>query len=114
MKDKIFHFLTEDLDEFELRMLKRDLEAGGQTTLELVDKRIRMLQREHQKECLVCGRLLQAHNYKFILHFGPDDFLKRATFCAADCLEYFLKKVKNKADGPAAQKIASQTQKTIQ
>ncbi len=96
MKDKIYEFLNNDLDEFELKVLKRDIEGGGNMTQSLIEKRLRVLKREQQKECLVCGKLLRQYNSKFMLLFGPDDFQKRASFCAVDCLEYFLKKVKKK------------------
>jgi hypothetical protein len=28
------------------------------------------------------------------LIFGPKDFRKKASFCALDCLEYFIEKIK--------------------
>ncbi len=92
LRDKIFNFFSKDLDTFELNILLKDLEeSGGKRTGELIRKRLRQMKREQQKICVTCGKVLEPEDHKYTLLIGPDNFLKRASFCAIDCLDYFLK-----------------------
>lgn len=97
VQDKIFNFLTRDLDEFELSLLLKDIEANqGKKTSALIKKRLRQINRGRQKVCVTCGNILEPFDNKFTLLFGPDDFQKRACFCALDCMEFFLNELKHK------------------
>ena len=92
LRDKITNFFAKDLDALDLNILLKDIEEGqGKRTAELVRKRLRQLKREQQKVCVTCGKMLEPEDKKYTLLIGPDSFLKRASFCAIDCLDYFLK-----------------------
>ena len=96
MREKIFKFLAENLNERELELLHKDLEKNeGKTTLSLVDKRKRQLERAKQKVCVTCSKEIDPQSNKYTLYFGPDDFQKRASFCAIDCLKFFIESLDN-------------------
>ncbi|MBN2142736.1 hypothetical protein JW711_05405 [Candidatus Woesearchaeota archaeon] len=86
----------EHLDESELRFVKRFIEKGE--ALKLVDQKIvEKRSEEWNRICPVCNSLIS--NDSITLIFGPEDFRKKASFCATDCLEYFIQKLKqNKND----------------
>lgn len=94
MKEKIFSFFVNELNERELDLLLSDIENNnGKTTTSLIKKRIRQLEREKNKVCVSCGREIEPQQNKYLIHFGSDDFQKKACFCAVDCLKYFLEKL---------------------
>jgi hypothetical protein len=94
MRDKIFKFISTELSNTELNQLLNDLEKNdGKTTIYLVKKRLRQIERSKYKVCASCGKDIDAESDKFILTFGPDSFQKRAHFCAADCMNFFLENI---------------------
>jgi hypothetical protein len=83
--------LINELDEEDLDLIRKDLEAGN------LDRLIRQKLREKQdhdqnKVCPVCQSPIDDESLTLI--FGPKDFRKKASFCALDCLEYFIEKIK--------------------
>jgi hypothetical protein len=83
--------LIEDLDEADLKLIKKDLEMGN--VERLVKKKLDDIQeKDFNKVCPVCQTPMEGEGYTLI--FGPKDLRKKATFCATDCLEYFLSRVK--------------------
>jgi len=83
--------LINELDEEDLDLIRKDLEAGN------LDKLIRQKLMEKQdqelnKVCPVCQTRIDDESLTLI--FGPKDFRKKANFCALDCLEYFIEKIK--------------------
>ena len=90
------------LDYDELLKIKEDLNKGGDGVRILVENKIKEETKKHQRYCAVCANQLEPESMTtFTLLFGPEDFKKKATFCAMDCLEYFmvgLKKVQAKED----------------
>ncbi|MFH1511237.1 MAG: hypothetical protein ABIF10_06090 [Candidatus Woesearchaeota archaeon] len=84
------------LDFEELRKLKDDLERGGLALSTLVNAKIEEKHLEHGKFCATClAELDPLKSKSFTLVFGPPDLRKRASFCAVDCMEYFLANIKN-------------------
>jgi len=83
--------LIESLDENDLKLIKKDLEAGN------IDRLINIRLQEKKeadfnKVCPVCQSQIGEENLTLI--FGPEELRKKASFCAIDCLEYFLNKIK--------------------
>ena len=83
--------LIESLDEQDLKLIKKDLEAGN------IDRLINIRLQEKKeadfnKVCPVCQSQIGEENLTLI--FGPEELRKKASFCAIDCLEYFLNKIK--------------------
>ena len=84
------------LDYHELVDLHEDLEGGGHSTRALVKDRILEKEKEMGKLCQVCQSEIDPHstsNYTLLL--GPEGLRRKASFCAIDCLEYFLKNLKD-------------------
>ena len=77
-----------NMSQEELMKLKRELESGA--IRKMVESRIQeAAQESHDRICPVCHSAVDDEG--FTLTFGPKGLRKRATFCAADCLEYFLR-----------------------
>ena len=83
--------LIEGLDEADLKLIKKDLEIGNVDRL-IKKKLEEMQEKDFNKTCPVCQASLEGEGFTLI--FGPKDLRKKATFCATDCLEYFLTKIK--------------------
>lgn len=83
--------LIENLDETDLKLIRKDLKAGN--IEKLINKRIKEKKEENPNEvCPVCNSPIGEENVTLI--FGPKDLRKKASFDGIDCLEYFLDKVK--------------------
>lgn len=83
--------ILENLDEKDLALLKKDLEAGN--IEKLINKKIQEKKEANfNKVCPVCQAPIGAESLTLI--FGPTGLRKKASFCALDCLEYFLNKIK--------------------
>jgi replicative superfamily II helicase len=83
--------LIEGLDKSDLRLIKKDLETGNIERL-INTKLTEIKQTDFNKVCPVCQTPLEEEG--FTLVFGPKGLRKKASFCAQDCLEYFLNKIK--------------------
>jgi hypothetical protein len=84
--------LINEMDEHELAMIKRDLEMGSLKKIvdqKIIDKK----EEDWNKVCPVCHTPIS--NGSMTLIFGPPDLRKKASFCAVDCLEYFIDKLKD-------------------
>jgi hypothetical protein len=83
--------LIESLDEGDLKLIKKDLEIGN--IEKLINKKLQDKKEEDfNKVCPVCQTPIEEENLTLI--FGPEDLRKKASFCAMDCLEYFLNRIK--------------------
>jgi hypothetical protein len=88
--------MIESLDYGDLLKLKRDIDGGSYHLKKLLKEKIKEAEKQHAKVCSVCSNEIDPCNVNsFTLIFGPHDFKKKATFCALDCLEYFLSKLKH-------------------
>ena len=98
---KIISELTYD----ELKLIKKDLNEGN--IEKLINTRLQNLEEERGGAvCPVCNTAISdPENGALTLIFGPKDFRQKATFDAADCMEYFmehLKKISSKKNQTAA------------
>ena len=86
--------VIEGLDYDELIKVKRELKNPSKFK-KMISEQIKKNEKEHEKICAVCqANIIPESVYNYTLIFGPDDFKKKATFCAIDCLEYFLNNLK--------------------
>ena len=83
--------LIENLGEEELKLIKKDLKSGN--IERLINKKLQEKKEEDfNKVCPVCNTPIADESLTLI--FGPKGLRKKASFCALDCLEYFLNMVK--------------------
>lgn len=84
------------LDYDELVRMKRDIDKGSVHLSKLISEKIKDIEKQHENNCSVCTAKINPESINnYTLIFGPDDFRKKATFCAIDCLEYFISNLKN-------------------
>lgn len=87
--------MIEYLEYDELIKMRMDLEKGGIQIAQLVDNKIEQEMRKYNIFCATCSHKLDLYSCNhFTLFFGPQDIQRRASFCALDCLEYFLKNLR--------------------
>ena len=80
-----------ELDEEELHLAKRELDAGS--LAKLITERINEKNADSWNNiCPVCHTPIEEESMTLI--FGPSGLRKKASFCATDCLEYFLQRIK--------------------
>jgi hypothetical protein len=92
------HDIVGRMEHSELMNLRDDLDRGGLHIRTLIDNELQKHKHEHEKFCSVCTSEINPNNVNtFTVIFGPHDFKKKATFCAIDCLEYFMKSFKKKS-----------------
>ena len=85
--------IMEKMNEEDLLRIQKDLEAGN--VHRVIKKKLDDLYIEKvNKVCPVCNSPINEES--FTLFFGPKDFRKKASFCAFDCLEYFINQLKQK------------------
>lgn len=101
-----FKEVVELLEYKELLRMKDDLNKGGDSIRILVENKIKEEIRKRNEFCAVCSSKIEPESEtKFTLAFGPEKNGKKVSFCAVDCMEYFLsglkkaKEVKNEQDG---------------
>ncbi|MBA3064162.1 hypothetical protein FP803_01860 [Candidatus Woesearchaeota archaeon] len=96
MKKKLKE-IVDNLEHEDLIKLQKDIEEeGGMHLKKLVSDKIQQLEDNEKAICAVCGKPINPYyteHYKLI--FGPRDFRKKASFCALDCMEYFLKNLRD-------------------
>jgi hypothetical protein len=71
--------------------LHKDLKQGAINTRKLVEDRIVQKEKEMGKQCVVCQADIDPSvpsNYTLL--FGPEGLRRKASFCAIDCLKYFI------------------------
>ncbi len=86
------------LDYEELVNLHRDLYNGGSNVKQLITNRIKEINTTESRICGTCGSPINLRISKeFTMIFGPFDLKKRVSFCALDCMEYFLARLKRVA-----------------
>ncbi|NQV09390.1 hypothetical protein HQ529_06070 [Candidatus Woesearchaeota archaeon] len=90
-----FRDAVDALEYDELVKVKKDLRHGAIHIRRLVEDKIKEKEIEHKKFCSICGEVIHPNSTRnYTLLFGPEGFKKKATFCALDCMEYFLKQLK--------------------
>lgn len=87
------------LDFSELMKIRKDLDSGAIHLRKLIDEEIRNKEKTHEQLCSVCSNKIHPEDSNnFTLVFGPESFRKKATFCAIDCLQYFLKNIRDRRE----------------
>ena len=90
-----FKEFLDSLEHYELVKLKQDMDKGSLDISKAIQEKIREHEKKHAKFCITCSNSLDSYNTNnYTLIFGPDDFLKKASFCGLDCLECFLENLK--------------------
>ncbi|MBR9690797.1 hypothetical protein GOV08_03880 [Candidatus Woesearchaeota archaeon] len=86
--------IISDLSFEELKLIQKDLVEGN--IEKLINKRINHYEEGGKTICPICHtNIIDTQSDGFTLLFGPKDFRRKATFCATDCLDYFVKNLKN-------------------
>jgi len=76
-----------------VKLLERELATGSKNLRRVVRDKIKEMARTHNKTCVVCNSKIDEDDHRTVsMIFGPQDMKRKATFCAQDCLQYFLKK----------------------
>jgi hypothetical protein len=88
------------MDYHELVDLHEDLDKGGHSTRQLVKETILLKEKEMGKLCHVCQSEINPNSTtNFTLLLGPEGLRRKASFCAVDCLKYFIDSMeKSKAE----------------
>lgn len=83
--------LIKSLGDEDLKLIKKDLETGN--IEKLINKKLQeKIEADFNKVCPVCNIPIGEENLTLV--FGPKGLKKKASFCALDCLEYFLDRLK--------------------
>ncbi|MBI1969399.1 hypothetical protein HYS48_01780 [Candidatus Woesearchaeota archaeon] len=78
-----------------LQEIKKAMEEGNIDMLQSVEGRMQELEQQHNLFCSNCfGKINMDSTTTFTLVFGLSRARKKATFCALDCLTYFLENLK--------------------
>jgi len=89
--ERRFREVIELLDYNELLRVKNDLNKGGDSIRILVDNRIKDEIKKKNEFCTVCAaKIEQESNAKIKLTLGSKEMEREVSFCAIDCMEYFL------------------------
>ena len=92
---KRFTEVVEMIDFNELVNMKRDIDKGGMEINQVLTQKIKEELKKHNVYCSICNVKIDPYSTSnFTLIFGPEDLKKKATFCALDCMEYFLNNLK--------------------
>ncbi len=90
--------LREILDMFEyeeLARLREELDGNVSFLKTEIEQRLQEIENSENNVCVTCGRRINpSRKDYFQLVFGPAELKKKAHFCAADCLEYFVRKLR--------------------
>jgi hypothetical protein len=77
----------------DLKKIERDLNEGHIS--KLINTRLKKID-QNKKICPICYKDIMEGEEAFTLTFGPSDFKKKASFCALDCLEFFISQMREK------------------
>lgn len=77
----------------DLKKIEKDLNEGHIS--KLISAKLKKMD-QNKKVCPVCYKDIPEGEEAFTLMFGPSDFRKKASFCALDCLEFFISQIKEK------------------
>ncbi|HME86849.1 MAG TPA: hypothetical protein VKE88_00365 [Candidatus Nanoarchaeia archaeon] len=94
MRDKFKEFL-ENLNYGELVELQTTMKNKESEISKILTNHIDVVERMNARVCASCGSQLNLQTKNLTLHFGPEDFKKKASFCAFDCLDFFISHLKD-------------------
>ncbi|MBW2992449.1 hypothetical protein KY345_04495 [Candidatus Woesearchaeota archaeon] len=94
MLDKIKEEI-EDWEYHELKELQKELTSGSNDLNRIISRKIKDFEQDTGCICPVCNSVIDSSKPEsFTLIFGPKNLKKKASFCAVDCLQYFISKLK--------------------
>jgi hypothetical protein len=102
---------VENMGEEELYRLQYDISNGSTALKGLIEEKIKKVEHLPKKHCAVCGDELVDKEGTFSIIFKHDKLKKKASFCAVDCMEFFITKIKKAhglRDNVPEQKIENQ------
>ncbi|RME77697.1 hypothetical protein D6774_03650 [Candidatus Woesearchaeota archaeon] len=77
--------------------MEQDLKEGGHHLKKFLKEELQKRENNHEKICATCHAEINPSATKtYTLLFGPKDFLKKASFCATDCLKQFIELIEEK------------------
>ena len=89
--ERRFREVIELLGYDELLRVKDDLNKGGDSIRILVDNKIKDEIKKKNEFCTICAAKIEDDSHtRFNLKFGSREMERQLSFCAVDCLEYFL------------------------
>ncbi|MBI2134616.1 hypothetical protein HYU09_01370 [Candidatus Woesearchaeota archaeon] len=95
-----FKQFLDSLEHYELNALKQQVEKGKLDIVKEINGKIKQHEKQHARDCTTCSNSLDPYNTNnYTIMFGQEDFKKKASFCGLDCLEYFLKNLKQTKEG---------------
>lgn len=113
MKNKL-RDVMDTLDFDELIKMRNDIDQGSIHLRKLIDTEIKKNEQMHEQYCSVCSNSIHPEDTNnFTLVFGPESFRKKATFCAIDCLQYFLENLKNVRTTPDCSSIKEKCEQKV-
>ena len=92
MKDKLRDAIK-NWNYDELRKFEKEIGMGGREVKKIIWEKMQELDNS-TKFCTTCFAELEPRETAYTLIFGPEDFKKKASFCAVDCLQYFLSHIR--------------------
>lgn len=100
--------ILQTMEHHDLVRLNQKIQKGNFDFNSILKDTIALKEKEHVKYCSVCGNDLDPNSTtNYTIMFGPEDFKKKASFCALDCMEFFISKLKgmNKSRESVEQEI---------
>lgn len=91
----------EDWEYHELKEFQKEVKNGSQNLCKVVGRKLKEYEQDTSLICPICNSVIDSSkSTTFTLIFGPKNLKKKASFCAFDCLQYFVSKLKelNKAE----------------
>jgi len=85
----------EDWEYYELKELQKELLGGSTNLVKIVGRKVKDLEQDTGCICPVCNSAIDSSKpATFTLIFGPNNINKKISFCALDCLQYFISQLK--------------------
>lgn len=85
----------EDMEYYELKELQKEVKNGSNNLSRIIGKKIKEFEQDTGSVCPVCNSVIdESLPTTFTLIFGPGSIRKKASFCAFDCLQYFISSLK--------------------
>ena len=87
--------MLENIEFNDLIELNSNVKNGEFDFNLLLKNIIKEKEKEHKKYCSMCGGGLEPNSVtNYTIMFGPEGFKKKASFCALDCMEFFIARLK--------------------
>jgi hypothetical protein len=84
----------ENLSYSEVLEFNKEIKNAISPVRKTLTDHIDVLERMNSRICATCGNQLSLQTKNLVLNFGPEDFKKRAHFCAFDCLDFFINQLR--------------------